>query len=134
MQTLQQFSLGLESVPAVTSWYLADIADAKGRQELFTKQAPQGLKVLREHALIESAVSSREQRMGLMKGPCGEKTGMIISAAENAQKRFSVADLQMACPNVSIDLIRRVLKDMQVQGRVECLARGQKALWRKAVR
>ncbi len=29
-----------------------------GKQELFTKQAPQKLKVLREHALIESAVSS----------------------------------------------------------------------------
>ena len=29
-----------------------------GKQELFTKQSPQKLKVLREHALIESAVSS----------------------------------------------------------------------------
>ena len=38
--------------------YLADLGEAKGKQELFTKQAPQKLKVLREHALIESAVSS----------------------------------------------------------------------------
>ena len=29
-----------------------------GKQELFTRQSPQRLKVLREHALIESAVSS----------------------------------------------------------------------------
>lgn len=39
-------------------WYLADLGEARGKQELFTKQSPQKLKVLREHALIESAVSS----------------------------------------------------------------------------
>jgi Fic family protein len=41
-----------------TAWYLADLAEAKGKQELFTRQSPQRLKALREHALIESAVSS----------------------------------------------------------------------------
>jgi Fic family protein len=34
------------------------VTQALGKQELFTKQAPQRLKVLREHALIESAISS----------------------------------------------------------------------------
>jgi len=58
MMTLRQLSAKLESIPASTAWYLADLAEAKGKQELFTKQAPQRLKVLREHALIESAVSS----------------------------------------------------------------------------
>jgi Fic family protein len=38
------------------------LAQALGKQELFTKQAPQKLKALREHALIESAVSSNRQR------------------------------------------------------------------------
>src|SRR5918993_5198953 len=46
------------SVPTSTAWYLADLGEARGKQELFTKQSPQRLKVLREHALIESAVSS----------------------------------------------------------------------------
>jgi Fic family protein len=45
-------------VPAATSWYLADLGEARGRQELYTRQSPQKLKALREHALIESAVSS----------------------------------------------------------------------------
>src|ERR1700730_193728 len=48
----------METIPASTSWYLADLGEARGKQELFTKQSPQTLKVLREHALIESAVSS----------------------------------------------------------------------------
>lgn len=56
--TLRQFAAKLETIPATTSWYLADLGEARGKQELFTKQSPQRLKVLREHALIESAVSS----------------------------------------------------------------------------
>jgi Fic family protein len=58
MMTLRSFAAGLPAVPAATSWYLADLGEARGKQELFTRQAPQKLKVLREHALIESAVSS----------------------------------------------------------------------------
>src|SRR5712691_2291108 len=58
MKTLRQFAAKLETIPATTSWYLADLGEARGKQELFTKQSPQKLKVLREHALIESAVSS----------------------------------------------------------------------------
>ncbi len=56
--TLRQFAAGIETVPTTTSWYLADLAEARGKQELFTRQSPQTLRVLREHALIESAVAS----------------------------------------------------------------------------
>ncbi len=58
MMSLRQFSSTPETVPARTSWYLADLGKAQGKQELFTHQSPQKLKVLREHALIESAISS----------------------------------------------------------------------------
>ena len=58
MRTLRLFSKKFESVPASTSWYLTDLGEARGKQELYTRQSPQRLKTLREHALIESAVSS----------------------------------------------------------------------------
>lgn len=58
MTTLGQFEKSFESIPTAASWYLADLGEAKGKQELFTRQSPQRLKVLRESALIESAVSS----------------------------------------------------------------------------
>lgn len=58
MMTLRQFAAKPETIPVATSWYLADLGEARGKQELLTKQSPQKLKVLREHALIESAVSS----------------------------------------------------------------------------
>ncbi len=56
--TLRRFSIGMHAVPATAVWYLTDLAESRGRQELFTRQAPQRLKALREHALVESAVSS----------------------------------------------------------------------------
>ena len=58
MSTLRLLSHAAMTVPAGTSWYLADLGEARGKQELFTRQAPQRLKTLREQALIESAVSS----------------------------------------------------------------------------
>ncbi len=58
MMTLRQLSLKPETMLTIASWYLADLSESRGKQELFTKQAPQRLKALREHALIESAVSS----------------------------------------------------------------------------
>jgi Fic family protein len=58
MKTLQLFSTKPETIPLSASWYIADLAEARGRQELYMRQVPQRLRALREHALIESAVSS----------------------------------------------------------------------------
>ena len=57
-ENLQAIRASTRNNPLTTSWYLADLGEMRGRQELFTRQSPQKLKVLREHALIESAVSS----------------------------------------------------------------------------
>ncbi len=48
-------------IPSVTAIYLTDLGEARGRQELYTRQSPQKLKTLKEHALIESAVSSNRK-------------------------------------------------------------------------
>lgn len=40
------------------NWQIGDLMEYRGKQDLFTRQIPQKLKALREHALIESAVSS----------------------------------------------------------------------------
>lgn len=56
--TLRQLAAEPLTVTMRTTWYLSDLAEAKGKQELFTRQSPQKLKVLREHALIESSISS----------------------------------------------------------------------------
>lgn len=58
MKTMQMFQAGDFAIPAAAAWYLSDLGQFQGMQELFTRQSPQRLKVLREHAMIESAVSS----------------------------------------------------------------------------
>jgi len=58
MNTIQKLITEKQGVPESTAWYLNDLAEAKGRQQMYMLQSPQRLKALREHALIESAVSS----------------------------------------------------------------------------
>ncbi len=58
MKTLRQFATGQIAIPPSTAWYLTDLGEIRGTQVLYTRQSPQRLKALREHALIESAVSS----------------------------------------------------------------------------
>lgn len=56
--TLRRFFHDRAAIPPAAAWYLSDLGEFRGKQELYTRQSPQRLKALREHALIESAVSS----------------------------------------------------------------------------
>ncbi|TGN10564.1 Fic family protein [Leptospira ilyithenensis] len=58
MKTLEKLKNELKSIPLATSWYLSALDEFKGKQELYNKQSPQKLKHLKEHALIESSISS----------------------------------------------------------------------------
>lgn len=58
MKTLEKFGHEAPQIPIATVWLLNDLAEYRGKQELFTRQSPERLKKLREHALIESAVAS----------------------------------------------------------------------------
>ena len=58
MNTLRAWSHGLDTLPAAAAWQLEALGEARGRQALFTRQSPQRLRALREHAIVESAVAS----------------------------------------------------------------------------
>jgi hypothetical protein len=58
MMTLRQLAAEPPTLPTRTTWYLTDLTEARGKQELFIRQSPQRLKVLLEHAFIESAIPS----------------------------------------------------------------------------
>ena len=58
MKTLASFAGGGRDVPGATAWLIGELGEARGKQELFTRQSPERLRVLREHAVVESAVSS----------------------------------------------------------------------------
>jgi|SRR3989339_113057 len=81
--------------------------------------------------IIKNAYEEFEGRLSGAPQPKGEKTAIIHEAVKRFNGNFSVADLRKECPDVGIDMIRRVLKDLQIQGAVECLGRGRNAKWNK---
>lgn len=102
------------SIHPAAAWYLADLGEFRGKQELYTRQSPQRLKVLREHALIESAVSSNRIE------------GVALDVSR-------VRDVLVAPKPLfrDRDMIRRVLRERQAEGMVVCEGRGPAARWRK---
>lgn len=81
-------------------------------------------------AVIRRGYAEFEQRAGQVKAPRGAKTDLVQAAIDAQSGPFRVSDIQHTCPGVSLDLIRRVLKNLRGT-KVECLGRGQNAQWRK---
>ena len=58
MNSFRNNRLRDHETPLGTVWLLNDIAESRGKQELFTRQSPQALRALRDTAVIQSAESS----------------------------------------------------------------------------
>jgi Fic family protein len=85
-------------------------------------------------SVIKMAYREFEQRLGQLQSPKGEKTSLVLQAIDKTFGSFSVAELQNACPNVSVDMIRRVLKKLRTKEQIECLGLGQNARWQKTAK
>lgn len=81
--------------------------------------------------VLKMAYGEFERRVGQTASPKGAKTEMVEAAVESMADSFTVNDLERACPGVSRDMIRRVLRGLKEAGKVEALGRGPGALWRK---
>jgi Fic family protein len=81
-------------------------------------------------AIVRRGYSEFEQRAGQVRAPRGAKTELVSAAIDAQTGPFRVSDIQHVCPGVSLDMIRRVLKDLRGK-KVECLGRGQNAQWQK---
>ena len=72
-----------------------------------------------------------ESRVGLLTAGRGAKTELVLEAIGRFHGDFSVGELQEQCPNVGIDLIRRILREQRQLNKLECLGRGPAARWRR---
>ena len=81
--------------------------------------------------ILKTAYKEFEERIGKIKSPRGAKTDLVETAVMNFRAEFTLNDLERACPGVSRDMVRRVLRDLQKRGIVECLGRGPGALWQR---
>jgi Fic family protein len=82
-------------------------------------------------SILRRAYREFEERAGKVKSPRGAKTALIEAAIEAFPAEFSLGDLERACPGVSRDMVRRVLRDLQKAKSIVCLGRGPGATWRK---
>lgn len=81
--------------------------------------------------IIKKAYDEFEKRVGKISAPKGEKTQLVEHAVKAVGESFSLTEIEAACPGVSRDMVRKVLKDLQEQGAIECMGRGPGARWEK---
>ncbi len=82
--------------------------------------------------IIKKAYDEFSERVGELAAPKGEKTAAILQAVERFSGPFAINDLRNACPGVSVDMIRSVLKRLKADGSVKCLGMGRNARWQKS--
>jgi len=71
-----------------------------------------------------------ESSVGLIRGK-GSKTDLVIAAIERFVVPFSISDIEKSCPNVSRDMVRKILRDLRDQGHIKAVGRGKAAHWQK---
>lgn len=81
--------------------------------------------------ILKTAYREFESRLDITESPRGAKTEIIETAIKSFPNEFTLADLERACPGVSHDMVRKVLRMKRLTGDVECLSRGPGARWRR---
>lgn len=80
---------------------------------------------------ILAAYKEFESRFTRVSTGRGSKSDIVINAIDNIVGDFSISDLEKACPDVSVDMIRHVLKKLKKDDRISSLGKGRFARWRK---
>lgn len=66
-----------------------------------------------------------------VRSPRGAKRALVEAAIDAFAGLFGLAELERACPAVSRDMVRQVLKELRRKKAVECSGRGPAARWRR---
>jgi Fic family protein len=81
--------------------------------------------------ILRSAYREFEERVGAVRAPRGAKTETVRRAILAFPGEFAISDVERACPGVSREMIRLVLRALQKEKRIVCLGRGRSARWRR---
>ena len=82
-------------------------------------------------SILKYAYREFEDRVAQLKSARGAKTEQVEAAVKAFAGTFTLHELERVCMGVSRDMVRKVLRDLQKAGFVECLGRGPGAVWRK---
>jgi Fic family protein len=82
-------------------------------------------------SILKFAYREFEDRVARLKSPRGAKTEQVEAAVKAFIGTFTLHELERTCMGVSRDMVRKVLRNLQKDGFVECLGRGPGAIWGK---
>ena len=84
---------------------------------------------------LKTAYREFAERVGEVKVPRGAKREQVIAGVARlsgaVNNAFTLSGLEQACPGVSRDMVRSVLRELQASGVVACTGRGPAATWVK---
>ena len=72
-----------------------------------------------------------EERVGTITTARGAKREMVRQAVERLPDQFTMKELRRACPGVSPDMVRVVLRELQRKNLLACTGHGPGAFWKK---
>jgi len=78
-----------------------------------------------------AAYKEYEQRVGTLRTGRGAKADQVRQAVGRKLGPFRAADIEVECPGVSHEWVRRVLREMRDEGLIEFRGRGPGARWVK---
>ena len=82
-------------------------------------------------SVIRMAYREFEERAGQARPARGSKTDQVEVALASLSGPFGIADVERLCPNVSREMIRRVMNRWRKTGKLVMLARGREARWQR---
>ncbi|PIZ13675.1 MAG: cell filamentation protein Fic [Elusimicrobia bacterium CG_4_10_14_0_8_um_filter_37_32] len=82
------------------------------------------------YGVLIAAYKEFESRVGSFKGK-GSKTEQVKSAIDIFIKPFSISDLEKNCPNVTRDMIRKILRQLRDENKIKSSGIGRNAKWEK---
>ncbi|MHB1291312.1 MAG: hypothetical protein ACYCY5_03890 [Sulfuricella sp.] len=83
-------------------------------------------------SILKSAYREFAERVGEVKAPRGAKRDQVLTGIDRLAARpggFTISEREQTCPGVCRDMVRRVLREQQSAGAVECQGRGSGAAW-----
>lgn len=73
-----------------------------------------------------------EERVGTIRVGRGTKTDQIRQAVNQRLGPFAISDIEAACPGISREMVRKVLRELRDEGAILLQGRGRSAKWLRA--
>ncbi len=81
--------------------------------------------------MVTAAYREFELRVGAVGSARGAKTEMVRHAITALPEVFRMTDVELRCPTVSREMIRKVLREFRTSGLIRSEGAGKAAIWRK---